>query len=194
MIQRTLCLIGNAVERVSQARRAKILEAIDPSWRKFSKDNFPSAKDTLFGSDFQSSLTARVENDTALSMVVVISRRSRTEPDFSRQDRPKTTQFFCGDPPGRYRARQGRSFFPYGTSFHRTRKTSAAEDSTPQLRGSAPLPRAQAPSSPQSSTTPTEEALNMLAALPKSNLGSLGITLDLSIVKRRCRCPVRGRI
>ena len=47
MIQHTLCLVGNASERLSHGRRAKILEAIDPSWKRFSEDGFPSAKDTL---------------------------------------------------------------------------------------------------------------------------------------------------
>ena len=31
MIQRSLCLIGNASEFISQARRSKVLEAIKPS-------------------------------------------------------------------------------------------------------------------------------------------------------------------
>ena len=44
MIQQTLCLIGSASEHTSQARRAKILEAIDPHGKKFSEESFPSAK------------------------------------------------------------------------------------------------------------------------------------------------------
>ena len=46
----------------SQTRRARILEA---TWGKF-KVEFKSS-DTLFGKDFQSSLTDKVETDVALS-------------------------------------------------------------------------------------------------------------------------------
>ena len=123
MIQRTLCLMGNASEKLSQVRRAKILEAIDPSWKKFSEDGFPSAKDTLFGADFQSSLTSRVEKDTALSKAVAISKRSRRDPDpSSRKDRPKSSRFFRGGPPRRYGTRQGKSFFPYSASVPRNQR------------------------------------------------------------------------
>ena len=123
MIQRTLCLVGNASERLSQVRHAKILEAIDPSWKKFSEDGFPSAKDTLFGADFQSSFTSRVEKDTALIKAVAISKRSRRDPDpSSRKDRPKSSRFFRGGPPGRYGTRQGKSFFPYSASVPRNQR------------------------------------------------------------------------
>ena len=65
LIQHTTCLIGNATELTSQMRQVKILEAVDPSWGKVASDDFPSAQDTLFGEDFQSSLTKRVEQDIA---------------------------------------------------------------------------------------------------------------------------------
>ena len=42
LLQDTLCMIGNVT--------------VDRSWSKFGSDDFPSAKDTQFGEDFQSSL------------------------------------------------------------------------------------------------------------------------------------------
>jgi len=120
MIQRTLCLIGSASEQISRARRAKILEAIDPAWKKFSEDSFSSAKGTLFGEDFQSSLKDRVEKDTAISKAVAISKRGRKEPiPTTRKEGRRSNRFFRGGPPGRYGARQGRSFFPCSTSVQR---------------------------------------------------------------------------
>ena len=130
MIQRTLCLIGNASEQISRARRAKILEAIDPTWKKFSDDSFPSAKGTLFGEDFQFSLKDRVEKDTAISKAVALSKRSRKEPApfTSRKEGRKPNRFFRGGPPGRYGARQGRNFFPYSTSVRREHQHNAGRE------------------------------------------------------------------
>ena len=54
VIQRSLCMIGNASEFISQARRAKILEAIEPAWSRYATDDY-KAEDTLFSEDFQSS-------------------------------------------------------------------------------------------------------------------------------------------
>ena len=100
LIQRTICLIGNASEFTSQMRRVKILEAVDQSWGKFSSDKFPSAHDTLFGEEFQSSLTKRVEQDTALSKAISLTKRHRRGKDAptssSRQDRQKVDRFFEG--------------------------------------------------------------------------------------------------
>ena len=70
LVQRTLCLVGNSSELVSQIRRSKILEAGDPSWAKYGTDDFPSAKATLFGEEFQANLTKSVEKDSALSKAV----------------------------------------------------------------------------------------------------------------------------
>ena len=119
LIQCTLCLIGNASEFISQLRRSKILEAIDPSWNKYGSDTFPSAKETLFGDEFQSSLTQRVEKDTALSKAISIMKKSksaeRDTPSSSRRDRSKKDHFFQGGPPARYGGRQGKTLFPYST-------------------------------------------------------------------------------
>lgn len=71
VIQRSLCLIGNASEFLSQTRRAKILEAIEPTWGRYVADDFKT-EDTLFRKAFQASLASRVETEAALSKVVSI--------------------------------------------------------------------------------------------------------------------------
>ena len=68
-------MVENASEHVSQIRRTKILEAIDKFWGKFGEDEYKSS-DTLFGKDFQSSLTNRVEKDVALSKAVSFMKTS----------------------------------------------------------------------------------------------------------------------
>ena len=117
LIQCTLCMIGNASELVSQTRRSKILETIDPSWSKFGEDPFPTAHDTLFGDAFQSSLTTRVEKDTALSKAVSITKRSKKDkdapPTSTRRDKQRSGSFFRGGPPARYGGRQGKNYPPY---------------------------------------------------------------------------------
>ena len=76
LIQCSLCMIGNASELVSQTRQPKILDTIDHSWSKFGEGDFPSVKDTLFGEEFQASLTTKVEKDNALSKAVSITKRN----------------------------------------------------------------------------------------------------------------------
>ena len=121
----TLCLIGNASELTSQTRRAHILKAIDTSWSKFGSDKFDSATDTLFGDNFQESLSKRVEKETALSKAVSITRRNKKDKDAPttsgnasyRKDRQKDDQFFRRGPPAKYGGRQGKSPHPY-SAYH----------------------------------------------------------------------------
>ena len=119
LVQCTLCMIGNASELISQTRRSKILDTIDPSWSKFGEDSYSSVQDTLFGESFQSSLTTRVEKDTALSKAVSITKRSKSEKQTpatsSRRDKQRSDNFFRGGPPAKYGGRQGKSFFPYSS-------------------------------------------------------------------------------
>lgn len=121
LIQQTVCLVGNASELTSQIRRAQILGAIDSSWSKFSSESFESASDTLFGEEFQESLTKKVEKETALSKAVSITKRNKREgapsrmptSSFSRKDRQKPDQFFRRGPPAKYGGRQGGPSYPY---------------------------------------------------------------------------------
>ena len=119
LVQCTLCMIGNASELISQTRRSKILDTVDPSWSKFGEDSYSSEQDTQFGESFQSSLTTRVEKDTALSKAVSITKRSKSEkqtPATScRRDKHYSDNFFRGGPPAKYGGRQGKSFFPYSS-------------------------------------------------------------------------------
>ena len=132
VIQRTLCLIGNASEFVSQTRRSKILQSIDQSWSKFGSDEYKT-RDTLFGEEFQASLTGKVEKDVALSKAVSILKRSkkgREEASTStRKKGPSSGSFFRGGPPAQYGGRQGRS-----TPSYKPRNTQFRERYSPRGR------------------------------------------------------------
>ena len=56
LIQCTLCLVGNALENISQTRCAHILEHIEKSWSRYASNKFPDAKETLFADAFKSRL------------------------------------------------------------------------------------------------------------------------------------------
>ena len=116
VLQHSLCLVANASEYVSQTRRMKILEAIDKSWDKFGTDEYRSS-DTLFGKEFQSSLTNRVEKDVALSKAVSIMERSQQDKEqpssSSKREENHTPFFFRGGPPAKYGGRQVRNPLPY---------------------------------------------------------------------------------
>ena len=103
LCQRTLCLIGNSSEVISQERRSKILETVDPSWAKYGADNSTEAKKTLFGDDFRSALADKVEKDTALSKAVAITKkgknRSQSTTSFPRRDRQRRNDGADKDPP-----------------------------------------------------------------------------------------------
>ena len=107
MIQRALCLIGSASE-ISRARRAKILEAIDPAWNKFTEDSFPSAKGTLFGEDGQGGEGYGYQQSDSNFQ----EKPERAHSCYKEGGEQIESFFFRGGPPGRYGTRQGRSFFP----------------------------------------------------------------------------------
>ena len=117
LIQRTICLVGNASELTSQIRREKILTAIDPSWSKFGSEEFSTSnsKNTLFGEEFQSKLTSMVEKDTALAKAVSITKRHKKDKNTppTKKVGLKTVCFFRKGPPGKYGDRRGKNFQPY---------------------------------------------------------------------------------
>lgn len=115
LIQRTVCLVGNASELTSQFRREKILTTIDPSWSKFGSEEFSTKKNTLFGEEFQSKLTSMVEKDTALAKAVSITKRHKKEKSSlpTKKTGPQTVRFFRKGPPGKYGDRRGKNFQPY---------------------------------------------------------------------------------
>jgi hypothetical protein len=192
MVQRTLCLIGSPSGQISRVRRAKILEAIDPTWKKFSDDPFPSAKGTLFGEEFQSSL-----KDTAISKAVTISKRSRKDAipaTSSRREGANLTGFFEGallegTEPGRAEA-SSRTAHLFKENI---RPAQATKDSSPQHKDSAGNPFTTSRDFPRTATI-----LNINpyrgATLPRSRLKSLGIVMDMSIPRREAHRPVGGGI
>lgn len=123
MIQRTLCLVGNASEYISQTRRTNILEAIDPSWSSYAAEEFPGARDSLFGEAFQVNLTERVEKDTALAKAVSITKKQKKESNhsFTPRGNPGDDRFFRRGPPARYGGRQGKNAIPYNQYHHTDR-------------------------------------------------------------------------
>ena len=139
--------MGNTSELISQTRRARILEAVDPSWSKYGSEEFPSSSSTLFGEGFQETLSKRVEKDTALSKAVSIMKRARRteEPSpspsssssYSARRGDQRRQFFRGGPPAKYGGRQGRSFFPYNPHFSNRQ----GERGQPRLQSQYPQPR-----------------------------------------------------
>ena len=92
---------GNASKFISQARRSKLLEAIEPSWSKYATDSHV-VNDTLFGKDIQASLTSTIEADSALFKAVSIVKWSQKgkEPLGSsiRIDGQASTCFLRGAP------------------------------------------------------------------------------------------------
>ena len=116
VIQRSLCLIGNASEFISQARRSRILECVDKSWGKYAKEDYGSAS-TLFGEEFQATLTGKVEKDVALSKAVAIFNRNKKAKEevhpSNRRGGHSRGRFFRWSPPARYGGRQGRNPQPY---------------------------------------------------------------------------------
>ena len=121
LIQRIICLVGNASELISQIRRTNILKLCDSSWAKFGKDEFPNTGAALFGDDFHTSLVSRVEKDSSLAKAIAISKRSReTVRDgkgkgFSsyRKDSRERNSFFRWSSASKYGSRQSRNLFPY---------------------------------------------------------------------------------
>ena len=123
LAQCTLCLVGNASELISQARRTRILEAIDKTWAKYGSEEFSSAHETLFGEEFQESLTKKVEKDSALSKAAFMTKKSAKQRISDRTEGQRKDQFFRGSPPAKYGGRQGKSFFPYSTPQFRRSDT-----------------------------------------------------------------------
>ena len=75
VLQRTLVLLGNANDLVSQTRRCTILRAADRDLEKYGKESPSSSQDWLFGKEFFSQLKSEVETDKTLSQVIQLSQR-----------------------------------------------------------------------------------------------------------------------
>lgn len=85
VVQRTLVLLGNANELISQTRRCNILRAVDQGLEKYGKEPRSKSQEFLFGNEFCSQLKAQVESDKALTQVVQLSHRYQPYDQKARQ-------------------------------------------------------------------------------------------------------------
>jgi len=65
-------LYKNESEFISEKRRSKIFGSIHSSWEKFAHDSYPNTGSSLFGDNFQSIITGKVEKE---SVALSLSRR-----------------------------------------------------------------------------------------------------------------------
>ena len=112
-LQRSIVLIGNANNLVSETRREIALEAIHTSLKKYAKGDFKEAGSDLFGEKFKDELVKKVEADSALSKAVrIVSRSSKVFQSPQSQHRNKSP-FFQGSRTSGYGAVFGRRPNPY---------------------------------------------------------------------------------
>ena len=84
IIQRTLVLMGNANELLSQVRRCNILQCVEKTLENYGKEPRSNSREFLFGDEFCSQLQSKVESDITLSQVVSLSKRFHpTESDLA---------------------------------------------------------------------------------------------------------------
>ena len=117
VIQRSLVLLGNSNELLSQMRRTNILQLADKSLGKYGQDSPSQAGEFLFGPGFTKHLQNKVESDASLAQLVSTSRRYHPYSSTSRTSaigHPK--QFFRRGPAERWGSRQGK---PQASTYQR---------------------------------------------------------------------------
>lgn len=114
IMQRTIVLLGNANELLSQVRRSNLLQIADSALAKYGQDPQPEAGEFLFGPGFAAKLKDQVETDSSLTKIVrsLPSRSHRFSPYVHKQRFSSTIsrtrqQFFRGSPAGNRGTRQG---------------------------------------------------------------------------------------
>lgn len=106
-------MLGNANNLVSESRREAILEAIQPSLKKYAKGDFTDAGGNLFGMKFKENLVQKVEADTALTKAArIASKGSRIYQNPHPQQKGRKP-LFQGRTSG-YGAAFGKKSTPYG--------------------------------------------------------------------------------
>ena len=75
IIQRSLVLLGNTNEMLSQMRRTNLLKLADESLGKYAQDLPSQAGELLFGPEFAKHLQDKVEADVLLAKAVATSQR-----------------------------------------------------------------------------------------------------------------------
>ena len=115
IIQRTLVLLGNASNLISETRREVALESVHPSLKKYGKGDFSKAGEDLFGQEFKDNLVKKVEADSAISKAVNIVSRSASNPNSSGRVYRKqaSDNRFLGGRTSRYGAVSGTVYQPY---------------------------------------------------------------------------------
>ena len=113
IVQRSLVLLGNANNFISETRRETALESIHPSLKKYGKGDFSNSKCDLFGQEFKDGLVKKVEADAGLSKAVSIVARSVGTTGKIYQKQPSGQRFFQGSRTSRYGAVSSRVYNPY---------------------------------------------------------------------------------
>ena len=117
-IQRTLVLLGNANNLVSERRREVALEAVHPSLKKYAKGDYSQAGSDLFGDKFKEELVQKVEADGALSKAVrIVSRGTKVYQSPQSQNKSRNTLFHSRT--SGYGAAFGTRYNPYQTNSYR---------------------------------------------------------------------------
>lgn len=112
VVQRSLVLLGNANNLLSERRRELALEAVHPSLKKYAKGDFTQAGSDLFGGKFKEELVQKVEADGALSKAVrIVSRGTKVYQNPQAQHRGKNPLFQSRT--SGYGAVFGRKYSPY---------------------------------------------------------------------------------
>ena len=113
IVQRSLVLLWNANNLISETRRETALESIHPSLKKYGKGDFSNSKCDLFGQEFKDGLVKKVEADAALFKAVSIVARSVGTTGKIYQKQPSGQHFSQGSRTSRYGAVSGRVYNPY---------------------------------------------------------------------------------
>ena len=112
VVQRSLVLLGNANNLLSERRRELALEAVHPSLKKYAKGDFTQAESDLFGGKFKEELVQKVEAGGALSKAVrIVSRGTKVYQNPQAQHRGKNPLFQSRT--SGYGAVFGRKYSPY---------------------------------------------------------------------------------
>lgn len=112
-IQRSLVLLGNANNLISETRREVALEVIHPSLKKY---DFSKSEENLFGEAFKETLVKKVEADSVLAKAVnIVTRSSKGRDNHYQRSQSrygKKDQFFGSQISGN-RAASGKMYNSY---------------------------------------------------------------------------------
>ena len=123
-LQRSLVLLGNANNLISETRREIALEAIHPSVKRYGKGDFSTTEEILFGEAFKETLVKKVEADSVLAKAVnIVSRSSKGRDNhYNRsQNRYGKKDRFFGSRTSGYGAGSGKSYSPYISRNYQSR-------------------------------------------------------------------------